>query len=849
MDDRGAAYWKDIDAAFAEASDLDAAGRAHLLGLRFPDAPDMRAEVASLLDAHDRAAHFLIGGPQAPAPWDVPAPEPGTVLGGYLLAERIGEGGMGQVFRAARADGSFDQQVAVKVTRGVVSSGESVRRFRAERQILASLHHAHIVSLLDGGIAESGHAYLVMELVDGTPIAAYCAHRRLDLEARIDLFRQVCSAVHYAHRHGVVHRDLKPANVLVTDDGVAKVLDFGIAKLLSPPDDLSWHTSDLQPVPLTPNYASPEQLRRLPVTTASDVYSLGVMLYEIVAGVRPYDTEGQSLDRMLDVVVRQDPTRPSAMAGRGVALPYRLRQLRGDLDAIVLHALAKDVERRYASADELSEDLRRFLSGRPVVAREPSLLYLLRRVTGRNRIAVGVAAVAMAAILVALAAALVQWRRADEQRSRAERRFSEVRQLAKALIFKIHDGVAPLAGSTPVRRDIVAEAVKYLEGLRPEASDDPTLALELATGHRRIGQVLGDVSSPNLGDREGALRHLSIARGMLERLAASPPVHPDVLHELILVNRVSSMTLGILGRQRESMEAAAQALDAAERLVGQQPDDRKRRETLAAAQFAVAVQQRGRESMPAWQKTLASYEALLAERPNDGNSMRNVALALKYLATAHDAEDDMDRAAALNRRALVLDERRLALEPDSRQAQFDVAMDLLGVASTLDERGDHQGAIPLIERSIELRAALSVSDPNDVLARGRLAVAQRWLARARIALGEWESAERLLAAAEIGLAAVGRVRKEPWVAREQAGLLASRAHLAAARRAPRARICLLLGQANAAWDDAARQGPLSSKEMASRADTIDRLRSCVPAPGRAAAGSVSGAGPTGPPKR
>ncbi len=848
MDDRGAAYWKDIDAAFAEASDLDAAGRAHLLGLRFPDAPEMRAEVASLLDAHDRAAHFLIGGPQAPAPWDVPAPEPGTVLGDYLLAERIGEGGMGQVFRAARADGSFDHQVAVKVTRGVVSSGEPVRRFRAERQILASLHHPHIVSLLDGGVAESGHAYLVMELVDGTPITAYCTDRRLDLEARIDLFRQVCSAVHYAHRHGVVHRDLKPANVLVTGDGVAKVLDFGIAKLLSPPDDLSWHTTDLQPAPLTPNYASPEQLRRLPVTTASDVYSLGVMLYEIVAGVRPYNTEGQSLDRMLDIVVRQDPTRPSAMAG-GATLPYQPRRLTGDLDAIVLHALAKDVERRYASADELSEDLRRFLSGRPVVAREPSPLYLLRRVTGRNRIAVGVAAVATAAILVALAVALVQWRRADEQRLRAERRFSEVRQLAKALIFKIHDGVAPLPGSTPVRREIVAEAVKYLDGLRPEATDDPTLALELATGHRRIGQVLGDVSSPNLGDREGALRHLSIARGMLERLAATPPVHPDVLHELILVNRVSSMTLGILGRQRESMAAAAQALDAAERLVRQQPNDRKRRETLAAAQFAVAVQQRGRESVPAWQRTLASYEALLAERPSDGNSMRNVALALKYLATAHDGEGDMDRPEALNRRALVLDERRLALEPDSRQAQFDVAMDLLGVAATLDERGDHHGAIPLIERSIELRAALTVSDPNDVLARGRLAVAQRRLAVARTAIGEWESAERLLAAAEIGFAAVSRVRKEPWLAREQAGLLSSRAHLAAVRRAPRSRTCLLLAQAGAAWDDAARRGPLSSKEVTSRADTIDRLQSCAPAPGRAAAGLHGGPGSTGPPKR
>ena len=256
----------------------------------------------------------------------------------------------------------------------------------------------------------------------------------------------------------------------------------------------------------------------------------------------------------------------------------------------------------------------------------------------------------------------------------------------------------------------------------------------------------------------------------------------------------------------------------------------------------MAVQQRGRESVPAWQRTLASYEALLAERPSDGNSMRNVALALKYLATAHDGEGDMDRPEALNRRALVLDERRLALEPDSRQAHFDVAMDLLGVAATLDERGDHHGAIPLIERSIELRAALTVSDPNDVLARGRLAVAQRRLAVARTAIGEWESAERLLAAAEIGFAAVSRVRKEPWLAREQAGLLSSRAHLAAVRRAPRSRT---LSAACTGRRGMGRRGAPGTA-VVERGDeprrTIDRLQSCAPAPGPAAAGLHGGPG-------
>ena len=235
----------------------------------------------------------------------------GTRLGAYRLLEPIGEGGTGQVFRAERADGVFDQDVAVKVTRASLGGRESLR-FTTERQILAYSAHPNIVRLLDGGAAATGQAFLVMERVDGSPVTAYCNEHALSLERRLRIVVAVCGAVHYAHQHAVVHRDLKPANILVGTGDVPKVVDFGIAKLLEGPAAANATMTGVAGAPLTPNYASPEQIRGLPATTASDVYALGVILYELASGTRPCDTEGQTLDRVLDLVVHTNPPRPSA---------------------------------------------------------------------------------------------------------------------------------------------------------------------------------------------------------------------------------------------------------------------------------------------------------------------------------------------------------------------------------------------------------------------------------------------------------------------------------------------------------------------------------------------------------
>ena len=429
-----------VAAIFNDVVDLDREARAALVEARCGLRADIRAEVHSLLAAHERLEAFME--PPAGDP-DRPERHDGTTLGAWRVGEKIGSGGMGDVYLAERADGAFEGRAAIKFTRAHLPDMDTARRFRAERQFLASLHHPNIVTLLDGGTTPGGQGYLVMEYLEGTPLTRYCESRSLALEARLGMLRQVCAAVQYAHQRSIVHRDLKPSNILVTPEGVPKILDFGVAKLVEGSALDGNVTSAAMQLPLTPNYASPEQLRGLPVTTACDVYSLGVLMYEVLTGARPYETTGQTRDVVIATVAFTDPTRPSE-ASFDAGTPYRGTALRGDLDAIVLKAMRKEPDQRYRSAGELGDDIGRVLRREPVSAREPSMGYMLRRVAARHRAAVSVAGAAMFAILAALGVALWQRQVAVDAQQQSDRRFREVRQLANALIFKIHDSVAKL---------------------------------------------------------------------------------------------------------------------------------------------------------------------------------------------------------------------------------------------------------------------------------------------------------------------------------------------------------------------------------------------------------------------
>jgi serine/threonine protein kinase/tetratricopeptide (TPR) repeat protein len=429
--------WSRIRDIFEAVLDAPAAERQALLATLCDGDADLLREVASLLEASDDAGDTLnvviafAADDVSVATTSRTAPEQ---IGPYRILQLLGRGGMGTVYLAERADGAFQHKVALKLLRAGLDSPGAEARFRAERQILADLRHPNIARLVDGGAVEDGSPYLVMEYVEGRPIDHWCDDQRLDLTRRIELFRVVCSAVQAAHRSLVVHRDLKPANILVTADGHPKLLDFGIAKLMAPggTDHTVALTLTSQRL-LTPGYAGPEQVMGRPVTTASDVYSLGVILYELLTGRPPLDFTGLSLREVEQTVEAIDPVRPSLAvralvdaddgaetAARRGTTPDRLaRHLAGDLDTIIMTALRKEPERRYPSVEALSEDLRRFLVQLPIAARPDTVGYRAGRFVRRHRVAVTATGVAAAMVVAFGVQATISARRAVVERDRA----------------------------------------------------------------------------------------------------------------------------------------------------------------------------------------------------------------------------------------------------------------------------------------------------------------------------------------------------------------------------------------------------------------------------------------------
>jgi tRNA A-37 threonylcarbamoyl transferase component Bud32 len=455
--------WTQIESLFEAALDQASEDRDAWLDAACPD-PDLRREVADLLAASEKAGQFLERPAELFAGDLMAEANTGCLVGPYRLLREIGRGGMGVVYLAERADGQYQQRVAVKLLGHSLDADERHRRFLAERQILASLEHPSIARLLDGGVTENGQPYLVMAYVPGRPITDYCREHGLGLRERLRLFATVCDAVQYAHRKLVVHRDLKPSNILVTDHGQVKLLDFGIAKLLDAGAAEHADAADLAaPVTrtglhlLTPEYATPEQVSGAPVSTASDVYQLGLLLYELLSGHRAYDFETRSLTEIARVVSEEEPVPPSRAVGEGSVI--RPKQLRDELDAIVMTALRKEPARRYASAGFLADDIRRYLDGLPVTAHADSLGYRLRTFSRRHRAAVA-AGLVIALLLVGYAATVtVQQAQTAHERDRAER------------INRVLLGLFAPASPPPLADRITAGAVEGLPEWMIEADE------------------------------------------------------------------------------------------------------------------------------------------------------------------------------------------------------------------------------------------------------------------------------------------------------------------------------------------------------------------------------------------
>ena len=810
------AQWRQVREIFEEAVELDDRTRQLYLAAACADDAALRREVELMLAADEAAPAFLESSPfdqvrneQALTSDEMPA---GGRLGPYRLLRQIGHGGMGTVWLAERDDAQFRQQVAIKIIRRGMDTEDILRRFRTERQILATLNHPNIARLLDGGSTPDGRPYYVMEYIAGRSIDEYCAELELSVPERLHLFRSVCAAVSYAHQRLVIHRDLKPSNMLVTDDGTVKLLDFGIARLLTPESADLTVTATRYGI-MTPAYASPEQASGEQVTTASDVYSLGVVLYELLTGQRPYQFTTTRPDEIVRVICEQEPELPSrirkpeagmrksevgsrkSVVGRRKAEDERQRAassehktegsgqktearehgmhelmirllppsffrlltpdfrlptsdfrlpttaLRGDLDNIVLMALRKDAQRRYASVEQLAEDIHRYLNGQPVLARPDTIGYRFTKFVQRNKVIVTAALI----VLISLCSGIVMtWRQAQiarRERALAERRFAEVRELANSFVFKYHDAIAGLPGATRVREMMMKDAIAYLDRLAQEADSNPKLQLELASAWIRIGDVQGQPYRGNLGDTQGALRSYQNALQLSEALARRDPYSPEIQQTLSL----ALDSIGILQTRSGQLAAALSVLHRAasirERLQQRFPAQSHYTRLLAASYLHLgdAVLRTGRtvNGQSAPEQSLAYFQQsqnlrawLFAGHPDDLNLARDLAIShqrtgnvLYKIGAAGSYQQSLAAALAQHKQAQAIFERIAAAAPGDAQARRDVVDQYLMKAEAQARAGDVDGALADCRRAIMIFAEMSAADATNVELRRDLATA------------------------------------------------------------------------------------------------------------------------------
>jgi tetratricopeptide (TPR) repeat protein len=781
---------------------LDPDARRLLLDLECAGDGELRREVEALLRAAARS-HGFLERPPAVAPAssggaERAEPGAGARIGPWVLSRPIGSGGMGTVFLASRADGEFEQRVAVKLIRSEHDTRDVLRRFRTERQLLASLDHPGIARLLDGGSTDDRRPYLVMEYVEGEPIDRFCQRRELGVRERVELFAKVCDAVAHAHKCLVVHRDLKPGNVLVTEEGEPKLIDFGIAKLLAPdPASGSQSTLDLTGAGLrrlTPGYASPEQVRGDPVTTASDVYSLGVLLYELLAGARPYRIESTEPTAILRVVCESEPPPPSGAARD----EERARLLRGDLDAIAMKALRKEPDRRYRTVDQLAEDLRRHLGGRPVLARPDTVRYRTGKFVRRHRWSVLAASAALVALVAGLAASLSLYLRSERERVRAERRFEDVRELATGLLFDVHDKIRDLSGSTEAREFIASTALERLDRLAAEDSEaDPGLRHDLARGYVRLGDVLGRLGSGSLGRTDEAARSYRKASALLATLrpgeidefdrhlqravvhsrlgdvaeaesrsedavaefekalserelaAGIREVHPDRDPKLSRLHGRLFDLLSALGRLSEADEHLRETTRIVARDADLNADARKAQGSLGVQwnKLGEAQAKAGdlESSALSHRCALSIFEGLCARHPEDATSRRHRAIALGFLGRRLDELSRPEEALPVLERAASESASLAAADPGNARVREDLAVTLNSLGDAQAHLGCPEEALRFFRRSLEIRRRVAELSPRDAWTRRSLTISLELTAAALREL------ERLTEAGELQL--------------------------------------------------------------------------------------------------
>jgi serine/threonine-protein kinase len=743
--------WRLTESIFEEAAQLPMAERAAFLVRACGPDLELRREIQSLLEADENAAGFLA----QPAVFAEAPPSllAGQMVGPYRVEARLGEGGTSMVYLAVRADNAYQQKVALKILKYGADRPDLAARFRSERQILASLDHPGLARLLDGGTTEDGRPYLIMERIEGVAIDQYCDQHRLGLDARIDLFRQVCATVQYAHQNLVVHRDIKPSNILVAADGVPRLLDFGIAKLLEGAKlPGTFETTMTGQRWMTPQFASPEQVEGGAVTTATDVYSLGVLLYLLLTGHLPYQFPPNRPEALERAIVEQDPEHPSTAVGRASSQPgpnpsdpvsgkgpqieavcearglrpqQLRRKLKGDLDNVVLMALRKDPQRRYGSVELLSEDLRRYRKGEPIGARPDTLAYRTRKFISRHRVGVGVAATGLAVILGLTLLMTVQAVRLAHQRDeiRIERdKALEARDFIEEVFTVSDPGEA--RGETVTAREILDKgAARVMAKLQDQPETQASLALAIGKVYLHLG--LNDRSLPLL------------QKSLEQRLRLHGDSHLDVADSLLALSVLDQNRGNFTAAeaaQRKVLEIQRRQLGDEDRRVGDTLTDlsvtllsmAKYGEAEAVVRQALAIHRRvpGLHEDVAYDlnnlgsvlrragklvEAEAVYrEALAVARSVFGPAHPQLTRTINNLAVALMEKGDLASAETLGREALEMTRKLYGAEHP------DIALQLSNLGSMVGARGDNDGWISMAREALEMRRKLFGPDHEQV---------------------------------------------------------------------------------------------------------------------------------------
>jgi len=709
-----------IEAIFNEALEAPAESRAELVAAQCDGDQVLIAEVESLLRANEAEEHLTASHRLDPGTEREALPERRRI-GPYELDRLLGRGGMGAVYLAHRVDGQFEQQVAIKLIDLPLATDFFRERFRMERQILAGLQHPFIARLLDGGVSADGDLYLAMEYVDGVPISRFCETRRLNIRQRLALFKSVCEAVQFAHQNLVVHRDLKPDNILVAEDGTPRLLDFGTAKLVSP--SLEKQEGDLTRqgyASFTPQYASPEQVLGNPITTASDTYSLGVLLYLLLTGSHPYELKELTTSELLRVICKEPPRRPPGEVGTD-------RRLDPDLEAILLKTLRKEPTERYRTAEQLASDVQDFLDGRPVAARRGSFRYIAGKFIRRNWLAIAAAAVLAVTLAAGVLGVLWQARVANEQRRKAEARSADLRELSNSLLSELDDAIKQIPGSTGAQKLLVTRVLEHLDRMAKDAEGDRQTQLDLVDAYTRLGDVQGNVYDQNLGDPSGALASIGKAIALAQPLVQANPQDREALRALATAQEDRGEVLSGLGNPQDAVAALTASVRTFDRLIalpGVTPELILEESTVNQTLGDEVGQDTGLADIPgavaAYRKSLDLDRQALRLDPDYLPARRGLPNMELHVGNA---ELDIDPAQALK-------DFRIALQlidqlPESEHAKLyhvrSRALIVRKEAVALSELGQYSQAAPLFQQALGVFKKIADADTantKDVRALG-----------------------------------------------------------------------------------------------------------------------------------